>query len=98
MAESKEHRDFLERSRSQFSRLMDDLDCILKEKAQEHDKTAKERVAVGALVRALIRTKNVADGKIECVANQGQALDGYSELANYRAIIDKLKEIIKGSQ
>jgi len=38
---------------------------------------------------ALIHIKQCADGKTELVSNQGQALDGYSELANYRNIIDK---------
>jgi len=43
------------------------------------------------LIDQLIEIKHKADGKIETLANQGQAMDGYSELANYRNIIDKLE-------
>jgi hypothetical protein len=35
----------------------------------------------------LIRVKRAADGRIPMPSCQGQAMDGYSELANYRAII-----------
>lgn len=41
---------------------------------------------------ALIRIKECADGKTELVSNQGQTLDGYSELANYRSIIEQFME------
>ena len=36
----------------------------------------------------IIRIKKAADGGSETFANQGQAMDGYSELANYRSIIE----------
>ena len=38
---------------------------------------------------ALIRIKQCADGGTELVSNQGQGMDGYSELANYRQVIEK---------
>ena len=41
------------------------------------------------IIASLISVKNAADGKTELISNQGQALDGYSELANYRYIIQK---------
>ena len=39
---------------------------------------------------AMIRVKQAADGGDVLVSNQGQGMDGYSELANYRAVLDKL--------
>lgn len=39
--------------------------------------------------------KQIADSGTSLVSNQGQALDGYSELANYRTVIEKLKGEIK---
>ena len=48
-----------------------------------------DRKKLGATMNALIRIKECADGGIELVSNQGQTLDGYSELANYRSIIEK---------
>lgn len=44
-----------------------------------------------AIVDDLIEVKKCADGGTALISNQGQALDGYSELANYRAIIEKAK-------
>lgn len=43
------------------------------------------------IVDALIKVKECADAGTALISNQGQALDGYSELANYRAIIEKAK-------
>lgn len=40
-------------------------------------------------IDALIHIKQCADGGTELISNQGQGMDGYSELANYRAIIEK---------
>lgn len=37
---------------------------------------------------SLVRIKAAADGGQALAGNQGQALDGYSELANYRAVIE----------
>jgi hypothetical protein len=42
----------------------------------------------------LLNTKDAADGKHPLLSNQGQALDGYSELANYRASLNKLRALI----
>lgn len=42
-------------------------------------------------IDALIRVKQCADGVIgvALMSNQGQGMDGYSELANYRNVIEK---------
>ena len=45
----------------------------------------KLRIAMDALVRV----KQCADDGTELVSNQEQALDGYSELANYRSVIEQ---------
>ena len=47
-------------------------------------------------IDALIRVKQCADSGTELVSNQGQALDGYSERAEYRAIIEKFVAEITG--
>jgi hypothetical protein len=41
--------------------------------------------------RSLIKVKDAADGKTALFSCQGQGLDGYSELANYRQIIEKFR-------
>ena len=46
---------------------------------------------IGILVKKLINTKRIADGGIATFSCQGQGMDGYSELAEYRALIDKLE-------
>lgn len=46
---------------------------------------------IAILVKKLINTKRLADGGIATFGAQGQAMDGYSELAEYRALIDKLR-------
>ena len=45
------------------------------------------------LVQWLIKIKDMADGGKTSLANQGQALDGYSELANYRDIIEQMRKL-----
>ena len=42
-------------------------------------------------IEALLKIKALADNKTICYSNQGQTLDGYSELANYRLILSKLE-------
>jgi hypothetical protein len=46
-------------------------------------------------VQRLVEIKAMADGGVESVTNQGQAMDGYSELANYRDIIKEIEELIE---
>ena len=48
-----------------------------------------DRKKLRATMNALIHIKQCADGGTSSVSNQGQALDGYSELANYRDVIEK---------
>jgi hypothetical protein len=38
-------------------------------------------------LNALLKVYDAANDKTELVSNQGQAMDGFSELANYRAIL-----------
>ncbi len=49
-----------------------------------------------ATMDKLVCIKICADGKDALVSNQGQALDGYSELANYRDIIQKYADGLRG--
>lgn len=41
---------------------------------------------LAAVVLALVGILDAADGRLPLAANQGQAMDGYTELANYRAL------------
>lgn len=43
-------------------------------------------------IKSILRIKEAADGGKELIANQVQAMDGYSELANYRSEIEKYAE------
>ena len=43
------------------------------------------------LVKYLINIKRLADGQIPTFGAQGQAMDGYTELAEYRKLIDELE-------
>jgi len=45
------------------------------------------------LAHRLIKTKEYADTGKPLFCNQGQSLDGYSELAEYRATIEVIKEL-----
>jgi hypothetical protein len=45
---------------------------------------------IGYIIELLIKTKQYADGGKTLVSNQGQAMDGYTELAEYRRLIDRL--------
>jgi len=38
-------------------------------------------------LNALLNVYRMANSGTPCVANQGQAMDGYSELCNYREIL-----------
>ena len=49
--------------------------------------------SIKELIKKLINTKHIADGKISTFSSQGQAMSGYCELAEYRALIDKLETI-----
>jgi len=58
---------------------------------------ALERLIV--TIDDFVKIKQCADGGTPLLSNQGQALDGYSELANYRSIIEKfIKEQKNGSK
>ena len=39
----------------------------------------------------MFRVKDASDGKVALVSCQGQAMDGYSELANYRQILEQYR-------
>ena len=44
------------------------------------------------LIKQLIHIKDIADNKITTLSCQGQGMDGYTELAEYRNIIEKLRK------
>ena len=56
------------------------------------DLTPRETVNLQSLVYELYRVKEAADGGTPLASNQGQALDGYAELAAYR---QKLEAYLK---
>ena len=43
------------------------------------------------LLVSLIRIKDLADGGVLLISNQGQALDGISERAEYRALAERAR-------
>ncbi len=47
-------------------------------------------VKVDAVVRKMLDVKEASDSGKALVSNQGQAMDGYTELANYRNILDNI--------
>jgi len=46
------------------------------------------------LLKDMLQIKAAADGQTPMMANQGQAMDGYSELHNYRAIAEKAQALV----
>lgn len=46
------------------------------------------------IMRQLVDILDALDGK-PTVANQGQAMDGYSALANFRAVAEKARTLIE---
>ena len=47
------------------------------------------------IVENLLLIKKAADEKTPLISNQGQALDGISELANYRRSIENLQALLE---
>ena len=47
--------------------------------------------ALREAAQAVVRIKQAADGGVALISNQGQAMDGYSELANYRSAARELE-------
>ena len=43
------------------------------------------------IINLMLRTKDVSDGQVVCVSNQGQGMDGYTELATYRSILESFR-------
>ena len=43
------------------------------------------------VVTQMLRIKDLADGQVITISNQGQALDGYTELASYRSILSRFR-------
>lgn len=46
------------------------------------------------LLKDCITVKNMADGKVPLVSNQGQWMDCYTELAEYRSRVEKARAIL----
>ena len=51
-----------------------------------------EKETMIELTKQLIHIKDIADNKIVTLSCQGQGMDGYTELAEYRNIIEKLRK------
>lgn len=47
-------------------------------------------IKVDDVIAKMLAVKKVADSGQALVSCQGQAMDGYSELANYRSILDNI--------
>ena len=47
------------------------------------------------LAAGLVRVKAVSDGGVATFACQGQGMDGISELAHYRSIVDKFRKVLE---
>lgn len=47
-------------------------------------------IKVDTVLANLLAVKKMADEGQTLVSNQGQAMDGYTELANYRSILDNI--------
>lgn len=46
---------------------------------------------IAILVKKLINTKRLAGGRVSTFGAQRQAMDGYTELVEYRKLIDELE-------
>jgi len=65
----------------------------LKTATQVENEWALMREKLQPLCLQLVRVLDIAKNGTPTISNQGQALDGYSELANYKVIIEKIKEL-----
>jgi len=45
-------------------------------------------------LRWFVKVRDMADGRVATVTHQGQAMDGYSELAEYRSLVEKVRAIL----
>jgi hypothetical protein len=48
------------------------------------------------ILRDLVAVKKAVEEGRPLLSNQGQALDGFAELAEYRAIAERAQEILEG--
>jgi len=46
------------------------------------------------ILQRLVHIKDLADNNTPTLAHQGQAMSGYCELAEYRALIEKARELL----
>jgi len=61
---------------------------------KEYDNTRRKRRELTAekAIKKMLAVKDASDGKVALLSCQGQAMDGYSELANYRQILDQYRK------
>lgn len=43
-------------------------------------------------IKKMLKVKDASDGRVALFSCQGQAMDGYSELANYRQILEQYRK------
>ena len=55
---------------------------------------SEEQVGSTALLAKLVRVLNAYEGGDALVSNQGQAMDGYSALANFKAIAEQARDLL----
>lgn len=63
-----------------------------------HDAYEKDRLATieqqRAIIKKLVRVLDAYDGGEELISNQGQAMDGFSALANFVSVARKAKKTL----
>jgi hypothetical protein len=71
-------------------------DALIRELSGEITRLRARIAELEDVLRKLQDVKRSADCAAAILSNQGQALDGYSELANYRSIIAATGEVSDG--
>ena len=57
-----------------------------------------EQVVSTALLAKLVLTLDAYEGRDALVSNQGQAMDGYSALANFKSIAEEARDLLANTQ
>lgn len=65
------------------------LETLANWRVEELLRMEREYPELLSIVRGLAKIRQLADDSTPLVSNQGQALDGYSELAMYRKLAEK---------
>jgi hypothetical protein len=80
------------RALKKIERCYNDLDDDLYDVLDEIRSLLKNNppIKIDGVLAKMLGVKNMADSEQALVSCQGQAMDGYSELANYRSILDNI--------